>query len=567
MSKKILIVFLLFLSISSWSQNNGTGVVDSTSVSDKETVSFEMYYYEALKEKVKGNFVGAVELLRKSLRFQPNNADVQYEVSINYKSLKDYKQAILYGENAVRFNPNQKWYWVNIAELYNLVGDTKNTERCYAKLSDLDSKFVPEYIRSIARTGDSKLALNKVNLFLKNKETEELLVLKRDLLVVNNQQEEAIALTERLIEIDPNNSSYYYEVSELLLKEGKVKDAEKYISLGLQNTPDSPVLLRQDFKVLMQKQDFDAVFDVLKVVFANHRFNFNDKLGFVIEFVKVDTEHKETSRLIDALEVWVDDTHEVKVYPIIGNLYRTEGNKEKALSSFRKGFEAGYKDFSGLIDMLVLEQELGEYSLLSNDSERVIELYPSQPLLFLFRGFALNQLGYYGSSIDVLEQGLEYVMNNDKLKAEFHSMIADGYYRQKHLEKCFAEFDKAIGYDAENIVVLNNYSFYLAENNIHLDKALQMIQQVLETESNNSTYLDTMAWVYYKQGNYDNAKKSLQEALKNGGGSSSDILEHYGDVLYKLDKVSQAVKQWKKAYKLNNSSSELKEKIEKRAIQ
>jgi len=567
MFKKNLIVFLLFLSIASWSQEKGTGVIDSTSVSGKKTVSFEMYYYGALKEKVKGNFAGAVELLRKSLRFQPDNAAVQFEVSINYKSLKDYKQAILYGENAVRFNPSQKWYWVNIAELYSLVRDTENSERCYAKLSDLDSKFIPEYIRSIARTGDSKLALSKVNLFIKNKETEELLVLKRDLLVINNLQEEAILLTEKLIAIDPNNSSYYLEVSELLLKEGRVKDAEKYIFIGLQNTPDSPALLKQKFKILMQRQDFDAVFDVLEEVFANHRFNFNEKSGFVIEFVKIDIDHKETSKLLKALEVWVADSHEVKVYPIIGNLYRSEGNKEKALLTFRKGFEAGYKDFSGLMDMLVLEQELGEYNLLANDSEKIIELYPSQPLLFLFKGFALNQLGDYGSSIDALEQGLEYVINNDKLKAEFHSMIADGYYRQKYLEKCFAEFDKAISYDAENIIVLNNYSYYLAENNLHLDKALQMIQQVVETESNNYTYLDTMAWVYYKQGNFDNAKKSLKEALKNGGDSSSDILEHYGDILYKLDKISQAVKQWKKAYKLNSSSLKLKEKIDKRAIQ
>ncbi|MCK5907062.1 MAG: hypothetical protein KAG37_05690, partial [Flavobacteriales bacterium] len=122
-----LIVAYLLVSVSAWSQNKGVSEgEDSISVSGKDTVTFETYYYEALKEKVKGDFGKAVELLRKSLRFQPHNADVQFELSINYKSLKDYRQAILFGENAVRFNPNQKWYWLNIADLYSLVRDDEN---------------------------------------------------------------------------------------------------------------------------------------------------------------------------------------------------------------------------------------------------------------------------------------------------------------------------------------------------------------------------------------------------------------------------------------------------------
>ena len=568
MLKNILIASYLLISFSALSQNKGnTNAVDSISVSGKNTVSFETYYYEALKEKVKGNFGKAVELLRLSLRYQPDNADVQFEISINYKSLKDYRQAILYGENAVRFKPKQKWYWLNIADLYSLVGDNENAERCYSKLSELDSEFIPEYVRSIARAGDTKLALEKVNMFLKNKETEELLILKRDLLIANKLNPEAIILTAELIEMYPHNSNYYFEISDLLISENKIEEAEEYVKKGLLKTPDSPVLIRQEFKILMLNSDFDSAFEILNQAFENPRFDFNEKLSFVIEFVNNDAEHKETARLIKSLENWVEDTHEVKIYPIIGNLYKIEGDKKMALSTFRKGFEAGYTDFSGLIDMLVLEQELAEYQLLANDSKKMLELYPSQPILFLFNGFATNQLSEYNESITTLEEGVGYVINNDKLKAEFHSMIADDYYRLNKLDKCFAEFDKAIKYDPENILLLNNYSYYLSENNLHLDKALVMIKQVVEEESNNPTYLDTMAWVYYKQGNYDEAKSVLKQALKHGGDESSDILEHYGDVLFRLEKVSQAVKQWKKAYKLNNGSIELKEKIEKRAIQ
>jgi len=566
--KGLLVVTYLLVSVSSWSQDkSNTTAIDSVSVSDKDTVSFESYYYEALNQKLKGDYGKAVELLRKSLRFQPNNADVQFELSINYKALKDYRQAILFGENAVRFNSEQKWYWLNIADLYSLVRDDKNAARCYAKLSKIDPEFIPEYVRSIARTGNTKLALEKVNYFLETKETEELLVIKRDLLVSNDYTDEAILLTDKLINLNPNNSDYYFEISDLFLSIGKVDKAEDYVQKGLSNSPDSTVLLRQEFKILMKKEDFDSAFVILNKVFENPRFDFNEKLSFVVEFVSTDAKHKETPRLIKSLETWVADTHEVKIYPIIGNLYKIEGEKDKALATFRKGFKLGYTDFYGLIDMLILEQELSRFDLLLEDSDKMLELYPSQPTLFLFKGLAANQLGDYKSSVSILEEGVGYVMNNDKLKSNFHSLIADGYYSLKELDKCFAEYDKAVSYDAENILVLNNYSYYLSENNMNLDKALKMIKQVVEAEPNNSTYLDTMAWVYYKQGNYDKAKSVLKHAIKNGGDKSADIIEHYGDVLYRLNKVNQAVKQWKKAYKLNGGSVVLKEKIDKRAIQ
>ncbi len=569
MLKKTLFISYLFVGVTTWAQdkaNEFAEVNDSTLVADNDVISFEKYYYDALNEKIKGNHREAVELLRLALRFKPNNADAQFEISINYKSLKDYRKAILFGENAVRFNPSQKWYWLNVSELYSLVGDAKNAERCYGELSKLEPRFIPEYIKSVARTGETAVALRKVDIFLKNSRTEELLVLKRDLLVVNGMPDEAIDLTKELIELSPEIPDYYYEISELLLKNDRVDEAEQYIMDGLKVIPDSPILVRQDFKILMQKSDYDAAFVILNEAFVNPRMDFNEKLGFVIDFVDSDKEHKQTARLINSLEDWVADTHEVKIYPIIGNLYKIEGNNEKSLEAFRLGFSKGHTEFTSLIEMLILEQDLGKYDLLLSDSDKMLEIYPSHPVLYLFKGFAANQTGDFKYSIEALELGLDYVVNNNRLKAEFYSMIADSYYRIEEFDKSFNAFDEAIALDPENIVALNNYSYFLAENSTQLDKALKMITQVLEVEPDNTTYLDTKAWVYYKQGEYEKARGILKQALNAGGELSADILEHYGDILFKLDKVNQAVKQWEKAYKLASNSTSLKEKINNRAL-
>jgi len=565
MLKNILFISFIVVSISTWAQDN-TSVKDSISLSDNKIISFETYYYDALNEKIKGNHREAVELLRLALRFKPSNADAQYEISINYKSLKDYRKAILFGENAVRFRSDNKWYWLNVAELYSLVGDNLNAEKSYEKLAKVDSKFVPEYIKSIARTGETEIALKKVNIFLKSGSTEELLVLKRDLLIVNKRNIDAISLTNELISFNPTNVNYYYDISELLLKDKQFIEAEKFITTGLELLPNNPILVRQNFKVLMQQNHYDEAFVILEEAFENSRLNFNEKLGFVIDFVEADKDQKQVKELIKALEKWVENTHEEKIYPIIGNLYKIQNDNLKALESFRKGFNSGYTEFSGLIEMLILEQELGKYDLLLADSDKMLELFPSHPVLYLFKGFAANQTGDYKYSVDALVSGLDFVVNNDKLKSEFHSMLADSYSRLNDMENSLKEFDKALELDPENISILNNYSYFLAENGKNLDKALEMINIVISVESNNAMYLDTQAWIYYKKGEFEQARKILKRVITSDDAKSADILEHYGDILYKLNKVNLAVEHWEKAYKLAGTSIELKEKINNRAL-
>lgn len=567
MLKKFILSLFLLINVSFvWAQEE-TNEPDTTSVSDKKDVSFETYYYDAINEKVKGNYAEAVELLRLALRFKPNNADVQFEISINYKKMADYKSAILFGENAARLNPENKWYWLNIAELYSAVGDSENTVKSYEKLLELDSKFTVEYIKSVAMTGDVKLALKKVNEYLEKNNSTELLELKRDLLLANKHNEKAIRVTKKLISTNEYNEEYYVELSEIYMSLGKIKEAEKNIDVALKKIPNNPLLIKEKFKILIKKSLYDEAFSVLEKSFENKKITFNEKFGFVLEFVNSNKDPEQTDRLIKLLEYWVDKTGKAKIHPVIANLYMLQSNKEKALISFKKGFDQGYIELPILIEMLILEQELGRYDLLLVDSDKVLEIYPTQSVIYLFKALALNQIKYYDRSIEALETGLDFVVNNEKLKAEFYSMMADGYYNTNRLDTAFKKFEMAIYYDSENIVILNNYSYFLAENSRELDKALEMIKKVISVDGENYTYLDTMAWIYYKKGDFAKANSIFRDMITTRKIEDSDVLEHYGDVLFKLDKVDMAVENWEKAYKLSKDNSALlKEKIKRKSL-
>ena len=164
------------------------------------------------------------------------------------------------------------------------------------------------------------------------------------------------------------------------------------------------------------------------------------------------------------------------------------------------------------------------------------------------------------SSPSVLKTALPYA-KTDSMKVDMLSMIGDSYHSMGKLETAFEYYDQALKINPKNIQVLNNYSYYLSLTDKNLSKALKMINVVLEKDPNNGTYLDTKAWILYKQEKYEEAKEVMRKALIYGGNDSSTILEHYGDILDKLNDKDSASMYWRMAYDKGNRSKELLKKL------
>ncbi|MBP7180035.1 MAG: tetratricopeptide repeat protein, partial [Dysgonomonadaceae bacterium] len=126
----------------------------------------------------------------------------------------------------------------------------------------------------------------------------------------------------------------------------------------------------------------------------------------------------------------------------------------------------------------------------------------------------------------------------------------------------FESYEKSLKLNPQNLPVLNNYSYYLSLEKRDLDKAEQMSSITVKAEPTNPTYLDTYAWILYEQGAYTMAKIYIENAVKYSENEpSAEILEHYGDILFKTGEPEKALEQWKKAKELGSDSKTLDEKI------
>lgn len=105
--------------------------------------------------------------------------------------------------------------------------------------------------------------------------------------------------------------------------------------------------------------------------------------------------------------------------------------------------------------------------------------------------------------------------------------------------------------DPDNATALNNLGYFLVERNERLPEALEMIQRAVRANPNNSSFLDSLGWAYFKLGRLDEAERHLMEAARRNH-QSATIQEHLGDVYQKRGKNELARTAWQKALSLTS---------------
>ena len=163
----------------------------------------------------------------------------------------------------------------------------------------------------------------------------------------------------------------------------------------------------------------------------------------------------------------------------------------------------------------------------------------------------------------IFEDGLEKLEDGNPLvRSDFYAQIGDLNYHLGNKRVAYKKYEEALKLNPQNLGVLNNYSYFLSLDDESLDRAEQMSSITVKAEPTNATYLDTYGWVLFRQGAYTMAMIYIENAVKYSEEEpSAEVLEHYGDILYKTGDKEKAVEQWKKAKKLGSDSTTLDKKI------
>ena len=181
----------------------------------------------------------------------------------------------------------------------------------------------------------------------------------------------------------------------------------------------------------------------------------------------------------------------------------------------------------------------------------------------------------------------------------YHGQRGDILYRLEMPDSAFAEYDRAINCNPENLGALNNAAYHMAVRGVNLARAKLYASMAVQSEPDNSTYLDTYAWVLFRLGEYDQAKTYIDrtlvamglktppadslsepsgEPLAPGGISpetdeindleaadvrepNSEIYDHAGDIYYHAGDRAEALEMWKAALELDPENKLIQKKV------
>lgn len=218
--------------------------------------------------------------------------------------------------------------------------------------------------------------------------------------------------------------------------------------------------------------------------------------------------------------------------------------------------------------LLVLNIISENYEAAIAAGDRSIELNPNNIELYGYIAPAYYNIKQYDKAIEVYKKALAAVDSTDtEHRSMFLGGMGDAKFSMGDTIGAFALYDQAIEIDPNNVSILNNYAYFLTLCNRDLDKAERMSAKTVQAEPQNATFLDTYAWVFYKRKEYTMAQLYIEMAIKNERRPSSDIYDHYGDILLAVGNKQEALKQWEKALELDAGNKELLEKVEKLALE
>lgn len=216
-------------------------------------------------------------------------------------------------------------------------------------------------------------------------------------------------------------------------------------------------------------------------------------------------------------------------------------------------------------------------------------------------------------AITILEEFNDSTITDPEERSEFKSMLGDYYYQSDRPDDAFRTYEEALKINPFNYMAMNNVAYYYAETDTLLDRAESYAKRVVRNEPDNTTYLDTYAWVLYKKGDYEGARELIDKTIKlvefdnsidsidvsmaeivdpEAEGSdanleqeitevaeevfeesspallgSADLYDHAGDIYFRCGNVAQAVDYWKMALDRNpDDPDRIKAKIKHRKI-
>lgn len=543
------------------------------SLSSEQKFDFRYNFFEANKYAINGDYDMAISLFRVCLSIDSTSSASYYKLASIYLYKKEFALAEQYAEKAVVFNNTNVWYLYLAGNLYTKNQKYELAIKTFEKLISLEPDELDFHLNLAdvyLQQEDYKGALKIYSAIEKQFGMSEIISMQKHKIYLSlNDFKDALNELTRLYDAFPSNVEYHRNIADFYLKSNKIDEAIVLYTNILKSFPNdgySYIGLAECYRL---KNDVNKSFNALKMAFSNDEVSSDIKVSLLVNIIgnlQNNTDLK--IRAIELTEILL------KLYPdnpdintIYANFLLQANDIVGARNYLEKVIDVRKDKYAVWEQLILIYNQLQDWNNCFKYTTQALNYFPNQSFFYFFNGFSGFQLEKYQQALGSFEFGFKLITSSDPLYNDYLTFLGELYYKTGNKEKAYKMFDKLLSIDNTNIMVLNNYAYYLSVDNKDLQKAEKMSKNTIEKEPENPTYLDTYAWILFKLKRYNDALIYIKKAVEKDNNISDVILEHYGDILYFNNMIDEALLQWNKAKLLGEGSGLLNQKInEKRYI-
>jgi len=572
MKQTIILLFSLCFYLTASAMDDRMTVVDSVYRTKKK---FDYFYLEALRLKQSDKHSEAYAALQYALGIDSTSSATLALLTNYYLFLQQDSLAVDALQKAVKYAPQNFDYKVSLADIYRETGNLPEATRLYEYLvaEQPDKPELHFYL------SDLYLKQNQINKAIQSLDAlentigtnEALSMQKYKLYLAVEQKENAVTELEKLAAKNPLEAKYQIRIGDFYLENGNLDKARTCYEKAYKIDPQNPYYIVSMANYHEKKGDSIAAAKEIEAGLKNPLLDVDTKVSILGKYIGDRLSNNQDIALADSLFRTLMEQHsqETDLNLMYAQFLISQEKWTEARSQLQVVTEAEPENLLAwrlLMNIAIKDENLDEIIRICNTA---LTIFPDNSEFYLNKGLAYYQMKNYSEALAVFREGIRTIPENDKSSlSSFYGTMGDLYHQTGDKKEAYRAYDKSLEYNENNIVVLNNYAYFLSLDKEQLDKAERMIAKCIKMQPNESTYIDTYAWIFFQKGNYSLAKFYIESAISNGGERSPDILEHYGDILYKTGNTDKAVEQWKKALKAKEAGDDgedtslLKKKIE-----
>ncbi|MBN1291460.1 MAG: tetratricopeptide repeat protein [Candidatus Latescibacteria bacterium] len=525
-------------------------------------------FIEGKVAESKKQFGEAIAAYLEALEYDPKSDEITLALAKaliqDGKILSSYR----YTKIVTKLNPAKADAWHLLQYIEQHLGNYEEAAEAlimYMKLSD-EKDFsntikLAQFYFSSGKAADAKKILLS---YIKEKETPAFEMMQvAEVLAANGFTDDAISIYSRIIERDPSDEDAWIKMGSVYSIEGRADEAEQVFREAVEKNPDSVRLMVAIGNQCLEKNDWECAIKWFeKAVAAGEEHEQLKKTLCALYFYA--GREDEAQALFNSLKESGED--DSALYFSLGKSMNYLERYEEALGYYSTGLskiEDKYPEdrllnvYVGMVQSLVkLDRYEDAITLIRKDANSKIE---NKTALKLVEANLYLDLKRYDDAIAILE----WLSTSDPENIHFMIRLSLAYDVSKQFNKAEDVLLKVLKINPDHALALNNLAYMYMENETNINKAITMVKRALVLDPNNGAYLDTLGWGYYKKGDYKEARKHVENALKIADIQDKGVIfEHLGDIMLKLGNKKEAAEAYNNAIEHGEDREKIQPKLD-----